>query len=187
MRRILSAAAVVGGLCAAYVLTVRGDLTLDTGIGRRTRALGPIQDRINARPETVFDVISGPYLGSTPRAMQSKLRVVERGSDLVVAEHFTPVSRGLSATTVESVHFERPTRVSFRLLRGPVPHVTETFELAQADSGTAFLYAGTLGTDFWGLGAWWGGKVAPRWEATVQRSITSIKAEAERRDASPRH
>jgi hypothetical protein len=185
MKHITSAGFVIGaatGLVATgYVLVVRGDVTVVIGVGRTLRPLGPIEAFIAAPPEVVFDVIAAPYLGRTPRAMESKLRVLVRGTDLVLAEHFTPVGGGLVATTVETVKFERPHRVDFRLLRGPVPHVVETFELRGASGGTEFVYTGEMGTDLWGLGRWWGDKVAPRWEQTVQKSMASIKAEAERR------
>ena len=69
----------------AYALLVRGALTLDLGVGRRIRPLGPITRTIAAPPETVFDVIAGPYLGRTPHAMADRLRVWERGSDMVLA------------------------------------------------------------------------------------------------------
>jgi hypothetical protein len=171
------------GAAGAYVLVVRGALTLDLNLGRRLRPLGPITVTIAAPRETVFDVVAGPYLGRTPRAMQEKLEVLERGSDLVLAAHFTRVGR-LKATTVETVRFERPDRVTFRVLRGPVPHVVETYELRDAPSGTEFRYSGELGTDLWRIGQWWGERVAPVWEATVAESVDGIRTEAERRAAS---
>jgi hypothetical protein len=67
------------------------------------------------------------------------------------------------------------------LLRGPVPHVTESFELSRSDHGTELTWQGELGTDLWGVGRWWGSKVAAVWEETVRRSLDSITAEAERR------
>lgn len=180
-----AAAAVVatGAVGAAYVLVVRGDLTLDVGVGRRMRSLGPLHASIDAPPETVFEVIAGPYLGRTPQAMESKLRVLERGSDMVLAAHFTPLPAGRTATTVETVRFERPHRVHFRLVRGPVPHVTETFELLAVGDGTEFVYSGELGTDLWAVGSWWGDVVATRWERAVELSMASIKTESERRCA----
>jgi hypothetical protein len=165
---------------AGYVLLVRGALTLDLGVGRRLRPLGPLRVRAAAPPDVLFDVIAGPYLGKTPRAMRSKLDVLERGSDMVVAAHYTRTA-GLTATTVEAVRFERPHRITFRLLRGPVPHVLERFELQPHDGGTELTYTGVLGTDLWQLGQWWGDRVAPVWERTVQRSLETARAEAERR------
>jgi len=164
----------LGGLTAAaggYVLVVRGALVLDLNIGRRTRALGPITLQIAAPPDTVFDVIAAPYLGRTPRAMQTKLQVLDRGSDMVLAAHFTRVAH-LTATTVETVRFERPHRVSFRLLRGPVPHVLETYELRPTPQGTELYYSGELGTDLWRLGQWWADRVAPPWNAPSPRRST---------------
>lgn len=180
MRRI---AAFVAALTAGgYVLLVRGALTLDLGVGRRVRPLGPITRTIAAPPETVFDVIAAPYLGRTPRAMADKLEVWERGGDMALAAHFTTAGR-LTTTTVETVRFERPDRISFRLLRGPVPHVAETYELRETTAGTEFVYSGELGTDLWRLGEWWGDRVAGPWESAVARSLEGISAEAERRAA----
>jgi hypothetical protein len=143
---------------------------------------------VAADRETVFDVIAAPYLGKTPRAMAAKLRVLERGADLVVAEHFTKVGRR-TAVTVETVRFDRPGRVDFRLIRGPVPEVTESFELTPEGDGTQFTYSGVLGADLGWLGAVWGNVVGRKWEQTVEASIASIKQEAEpgssRRDGAP--
>jgi uncharacterized protein YndB with AHSA1/START domain len=175
-------AAVAGSLLAAgATLVARAGLTLDIGLGRRLRPLGPITLEIAAPPEVVFDVIAAPYLGSTPRAMRGKLEVIERGADLVLAAHFTSVAPGLTVTTMETVRFERPHRISFRLVKGPVPHVLERYELRASQLGTAFEYRGELGTDLWAVGAVWGGVVAPSWEQTVASSLEDIRAEAERR------
>jgi hypothetical protein len=135
--RALVPLAAGGGL---YVLVVRGALTLDLGIGRRVRPLGPQEIRVAAPREVLFDVIAGPYR-RTPRAMADKLEVLERSEDMVLAAHHTPVAFGLRATTVETVRFERPARISFRLLRGPVPHVLETFELTEASDAAERLAA----------------------------------------------
>jgi len=179
---IVPLAGVAGG---GYALLVRGALTLDLGVGRRTRPLGPIERTIAAPPETVFEVIAAPYLGRTPRAMADKLQVWERSGDMALAAHFTTSGR-VRTTTVETVRFERPHRISFRLLRGPVPHVAETYELlGAAGGGTRFVYSGELGTDLWALGRWWGDRVARPWERAVAGSLDQIQAEAERR-AAPR-
>jgi hypothetical protein len=166
-----------------YRLLVQGALTLDTGVGRRTRPLGPIHLDMAAPPETVFDVIAAPYLGKTPKAMEDKLRVLERGRDLVLAEHFTGVCGGMTTTTLETVRFVRPTHIYFRLVRGPVPYVTETFELQPSDTGTSFTYTGEMGADFWSLGEWWTNRVAATWDGAVEASLASVKAEAERQAA----
>src|SRR5918996_6550368 len=139
-------AAVAGSLLAAgAALVARAGLTLDIGLGRRLRQLGPIALDIAAPPELVFDIIAAPYLGRTPRALRGKLEVIERGADLVLAAHHTQVAPGLRVTTVETVRFERPQRVAFRLVKGPVPHVIERYELRPSDMGTAFVYSGELG------------------------------------------
>ena len=145
-------AGAIAGL--GYYLIVSGKLTIDTGWGRRIRPLGPFSVQIAAPAVTVFDVIAAPYLGRTPRAMAAHLRVIERGKDMVLAEHYTPVYRGrLTAVTLETVIFDRPGRVTFRLVRGPVPHVTEEFALTEHNGVTTLAYSGELGTDFGIAGA----------------------------------
>jgi Polyketide cyclase / dehydrase and lipid transport len=181
IRHLLIGSALLAGLTKMYILVVRGALTLDLNVGRRVRRLGPIEVQIAADPQIVFDIIADPYLSKTPYAMESKLRVLERGTDLVLAEHFTDVGRGRTAVTLETVRFERPHTISFRLVRGPVPHVIETFELQPFDGETAFTYTGEMGADLWGIGEWWTDKVAQKWETTVAASVASVKEEAERR------
>ena len=172
-----------GGLAGlGYYLLVTGKLTMDTGWGRRVRPLGPFGVQIAAPAATVFDVIAAPYLGRTPRALSGKLQVLQRGTDMVLAEHYTPVHQGrLTAATLETVTFDRPHRIAFRLVRGPVPHITEEFTLIRRGGTTRLEYSGELGTDFGVAGQWWADRVAATWEAAVRSSFTSIRAEAERR------
>jgi hypothetical protein len=165
-----------------YWLLVRGSLTVDLGVGRRVRPLGPRVWAIAAPREIVFDVISAPYLRRTPGALESKLRVLERGEDMVLAEHFTRVGP-IVTTTLEAVRFEPPELVRFRLVRGPVPWVVESFELREAEGRTELAYSGELGTDLWALGRWWGEVVGRRWEDAVADSLAAVKTEAERRAA----
>lgn len=183
--RVAGLAAGVGAsLATAYLGLVTGAVPVDVGVGRRTRPLGPQTVDIAAPRQTVFEVVAQPYLGRTPQAMREKLKVLERGTDMVLAEHWTPIASGrLRAVTVETVRFTRPERIDFRLVRGPVPHVTESFVLSETKAGTRLVYEGQLGTDLWRLGQWWGGAVAARWEEAVAASLASVKAEAERRTA----
>ena len=161
-------------------MLVSGAITVDLGIGRRMRRLGPVTWEIAAPRELVFDIVTAPYLRRTPRALAGKLEVWERGSDMVLAAHFTEV-RGRTTTTVETVRFDRPERIDFRLVRGPVPHVMESFVLDETETGTNLTWHGQLGTDFWAVGGWWGDRVALAWEAAVRKSLRTVGAEAERR------
>ncbi|HEX2299926.1 MAG TPA: SRPBCC family protein [Pseudonocardiaceae bacterium] len=180
----LVAVGAAGGAVAGYLGLVTGALALDVGVGRCIRPLGPRTVDIGAPREVVFEVIAQPYLGRSTRAMREKVAVLERGGDMVLAAHRTPVAGGrLTATTVETVKFTRPGRVDFRLVRGPVPAVIESFVLSEHGPGTRLSYTGELGTDLWVLGRWWGGVVAPRWEAAVVDSLSAVKQEAERRAA----
>ena len=180
MRRLLLAAIIALAGHRGYRLLTSGAATLDVGVGRRVRSLGPRSWDIAAGRELVFDVIAGPYLGRTPRALEDKLEVWERGSDMVLAAHYTPLKCGV-ATTLETVRFERPERIDFRVVRGPVPHVAESYVLDETEAGTRLTWSGELGTDFWALGDWWGDRVARAWDKAVRSSLKAVVAEAERR------
>lgn len=174
--------AVLGaGGAAAYWGLVTGAVPVDLGIGRRVRPLGPLTIDIDAPRATVFYVLSEPYLGRQTRAVAEKIRILERGSDMVLAAHRTPIRGRLVATTVETVRFTAPERIDFRLTRGPVPHVVEQFELRDDGAQTGLTYHGELGTDLWVLGQSWGSVVAGRWERAVADTFAAVKAEAERR------
>jgi hypothetical protein len=187
MRSVLTAST-VGVLAVVasrwgYRRLVTGDLVMDLSIGRTIRPLGPIDSRIEAPRELVFDVIAAPYLASPPSSLAEKIQVLERSEGMVLAVHRTPVREGLVATTVETVRFERPGAIYFRLLRGPVPHVIERFELTEDEDATLFHYEGELGVDLWALGRWWGDLVARRWDAAVRGSVVEITRVAEMRAA----
>jgi hypothetical protein len=184
--RLLGWTAAGAGVAAAgYVGLVTGACPVDLGVGRRVRPLGPQTLEVAAPRELVFDLIAEPYLGRAPRALADKLRVLDRGSDMVLAAHFTPLGgrARLVAQTVETVRFTRPERVDFRLVRGPVPHVVEAFVLTgeAGGAGTRLVYSGEIGADLWRLGQWWSERVADRWEEAVAGSLAAVKAEAERR------
>lgn len=166
---------------AAYLGLVSGSVPVDLGVGRRLRPLGPLEVEIAADRETVFAILAQPYFDRQTTAMRAKLSVLERGADMVLAAHYTPVRGRLTACTVETVRFERPERVTFRLVRGPVPHVVEEFLLTAAEPGTRLTYSGELGTDLWSAGQRWGDVVAAKWEAVVAETFVAVKAEAERR------
>ncbi len=182
MRRLLLGLGIVYGGKRAYRFYASGAVTIDSGIGRRIRSLGPVTWEIAADRETVFDVIASQYLGKTPRSMKDYLHVWERGTDMVLAAHFTQVKCGVTST-VETVRFEQPDRIHFRLVRGPVPHVRESFILNATESGSTLTWEGELGTDFGALGALWGDVVARSWEKAVRSSMTAIITESERRSA----
>ncbi|MFJ4791199.1 hypothetical protein [Streptomyces sp. NPDC088794] len=54
-----------------------------------------------------------------------------------------------------------------------------SFVLSEHEAGTRLVYGGELRTDPWRAGAWWGEKVAARWEVTVAASLGSVEREAE--------
>src|SRR5215217_5284611 len=94
MKRLLVATgcAVLAGAATTgvYVGLVAGRLTLDLGIGRRTRPLGPRHFDIAAPRETVFAAAAAPYADRQPRAMREKVEILERAGQTVLATHRTP-------------------------------------------------------------------------------------------------
>lgn len=185
---VLAAVLVVAGLLVGvgYRMLVSGALTIDTGWGRRSRTLGPQTVHIAAPRDAVYELLAQPYLGRTTRALRQKVQVLERGTDMVLAAHRTPVGRNRATVTVESVRFTPPERIAFRLLRGPVPHVVEHFLLGAEAETTRVEYGGELATDGWALGAWWGRLVAGKWESAVAATLHAVKTEAERRASTRR-
>jgi hypothetical protein len=185
MNRLLvatSCAAFAGAAATgAYIGVVTGRLTIDLGLGRRTRPLGPLHVDIAAPRETVFAAAAAPYADRQPRAMRKKVEILERAGQMVLATHRTPVGSGLTAVTVETVTLDPPNRMGFRLLRGPVPHVIESFAFDETADGTRLSYSGELGTDLWRLGQAWGDLVARSWVDAVGASMATIKTESERR------
>jgi hypothetical protein len=177
----VGALAVVAGRWI-YRRLVAGDLVIDLSIGRTIRPLGPLDARIAAPRDLVFEVIAAPYLASPPSSVAEKIHVLEHSEEMVLAAHRTAVGSGMVAT-VETVRFERPAAVHFRLVRGPVPHVVERFELTEDGDGTLFHYEGELGADLWAVGQWWGDLVARRWDEAVRASVAEITRIAEMRAA----
>lgn len=178
---LLGAAGAVGaGVTVGVRAAVRGQLTLDIGIGRSVRALGPITVMVAAPRDVVFDMAAAPYGPRAPKELRRHVEVLQGSPGMVLAAHRTPVGRDV-AVTIEGVVLERPERIGFRLVRGPVPHVVEEFVFDEVDEGTELTYRGELGTDLWALGRTWGDRVAPVWEDAVRRSLERIREAAERR------
>jgi hypothetical protein len=141
LSRSLALGALVAGAAGLRRLLAGGAVTVDLGVGRTVRPLGPITVSIAAPRERVFDIVASPYLGRTPRALQTKLKVLERGADMALAAHFTKTP-GFVTTTLETVRCERPSHVHFRLARGLVPHVVEQFVLRESGQATELEYRG---------------------------------------------
>lgn len=170
-------ALLIGAAAGGFLLLAMGRLHLDLDWGRSFHELGPIEIRIAAPRELVFELISAPYLGRNPR--DSGIEVLARGGDLTVAAHETSV-HFYTARTVEAVDFEAPARVGFRHLTGPVPHAVERFTLEDAHGGTALRYGGEIGIDFFVLGRIAGRRwVRPQWERAVREHLEDLKARAE--------
>jgi hypothetical protein len=167
----------VGGIAGGFLLLAMGRLHLDLGWGRSFHELGPIEIRIAAPRDRVFEMISEPYLRHTPQ--KSGIEVLARGEDLAVAAHHTKV-HFYTARTVEAVSFVPPDKVGFRHLAGPVPHAVEQFVLEEANGVTELRYAGQIGIDFFFLGRIAGRRwVRPQWERAVREDLEDLKQRAE--------
>jgi hypothetical protein len=183
---LVGVAAMFGAVSVVLVPAwLTGRLTLDLGLGRTLHPLGPISMDIRAPRTLVYEVIAGPYLGTTPREMRGELEVLERGRDFVVAAHHTKLSR-FTSTTVESVGFMPPETITFRLLRGIAPDVTERLELHEEGDGTRLDYSGELEMDLWALGRFLAKLIVRTWERVVRDHLERTKQAAEARNRSAR-
>jgi hypothetical protein len=167
----------LAGMAASFLLLAMGRLHLDLDWGRSFHELGPIEIRIDAPRDRVFEMISEPYLHHNPK--DSGIDVLERGEDLAVAAHRTKV-HFYTAITVEAVKFDPPDRIGFRHLRGPVPYGMEEFVLQEADGVTELRYTGEVGIDFFFLGRIAGRSwVRPQWEGAVRKDLDDLRQRAE--------
>jgi hypothetical protein len=166
-----------------FLLLAMGRLHLDLGWGRSLHALGPVEIRIGAPRQLVFEIISASYLGRAPQG--TEIEVLVRDQNLVVAAHHTAV-HFYTARTVEAVEFNPPERVRFTHLTGPVPHAVEEFELRETDGATNLRYSGEIGIDFFALGRIAGRRwVRPQWERAVRDHLGDVKRRAEQRATGP--
>lgn len=169
-------AALIAGM---FLLLAMGRLHLDLGWGRSVHALGPIDVRIAAPRELVFEILSAPYVGRAPGG--SGIEVMARGDGLAVAAHHTKV-HFYTARTVEAVELEAPARIGFRHLTGPVPYAVEQLTLEEGEIETELRYGGEVGVDFFILGRIAGRHwVVPQWERTVREHLDDVKRRAELR------
>lgn len=176
---LLTLTALVLSVTALAFFVTRGRLTLDLGWGRSIHPLGPITLRIAAPRDLVFREVAAPYLGRVPRGTRDTIEVLEQDGNMVVAAHRTRLRFSVS-TTVEAVLLEPPDRVTFRHLRGPVPHASEELLLRAVGGETELEYRGTIGLDLWFLGRIAGRRWArPNWERAVRARLEELKRTAE--------
>jgi len=171
---LLLLVAFVGGFWALAM----GRLHLDLGWGRSRHPLGPLDFRIEAPREILYELLAAPYQG---RAQVESVDVLAGDGSLVVAAHRTPV-HFYESRTVEIVELDPPGRIGFRLLTGPIPEAFEEFRLERRGEATELRYEGTLGIDFFWLGRiaarrW----VVPQWERAVREHLEQAKSGAEQR------
>lgn len=95
-------------LQGGMLLIATGTLTLDTGWGRRSRALGPQVVRIAAPRQLVFELVAAPYGIDPPRAFREKIEVLDRGRDMVLAAHVVARSLAELKSAAEDVAALRP-------------------------------------------------------------------------------
>ncbi len=171
---VLLAALVAG----SFLALAMGRLHLDLGWGRSRHELGPLDVRIEAPRELVYEVLSAPYLG---RARSDSVSVIAGSPSLVVAAHLTKV-HFYQARTVETIELDPPAAMRFHHLTGPVPEASEEFRLGADGASTELHYDGTIGIDFFFLGRIAGRRwVAPQWNRAVAEHLDEVKRIAEER------
>ncbi len=102
-------------------------------------ALPALDLDIDARPDLVYQLVAA--VGQGPDAAHA--RVIERPSpDCAIVEFRTKIM-GREVRTLEEVRFIPPDRITYRLLRGPLPAVNEEFMIKPSDAGTRLQYSGS--------------------------------------------
>lgn len=151
---------------------------------RRGHELLPTLDlEIAARPELVYQMIAA--VGQGPDAAHARL--IERpAADRAIVE-FTTRVLGRTVRTVEEVGFHPPGRITYRLLKGPLPLVEEEFLIEPAGEKTRLRYHGT----FTPHQPWWRAAfdrlVVPRiYRKAVWASMKQVKLAAEERQRKSR-
>lgn len=138
---------------------------------------------IASRPELAFQLVSA--VGQGPDAAHA--RVLERpASDLAIVE-FTTSVLGRTVRTVEEVRFIKPDRITYRLLRGPLPQVEEEFVFEPEGSGVRLRYRGHFRAHPGWLRTLIDRLIVPAvYRRAVRKSMEQIKAAAEARQARSR-
>ncbi len=95
---------------------------------------------IEASPALVFQLVAAVGQGRDA----THARVLRRPSPEVAIVEFTTRVLGRQVRTLEEVRFYPPDRITYRLLRGPLPAVNEEFRVESRDGGTMLVYRGTF-------------------------------------------
>jgi len=148
-----------------------------------SRPLPRLSVSIHARRELVFQLIAA--VGQGPDAAHA--RVLERpAADRLIVE-FTTRVLGRTVKTLEEVGLHPPDRISYRLLRGPLPDVEEEFRLEPHEPGVVLSYSGTYQPNRGWLRALFDQMVVPPlYRRAVRQSMEQIKRAAEERQRKSR-
>jgi hypothetical protein len=138
---------------------------------------------INAAPALVFQLVAA--VGQGPDAAHA--RVLERPSAERAIVEFTTKVLGREVRTLEEVGFHAPDRITYRLIKGPLPAVDEEFAVQARGEGSLLRYHGT----FVPHGPWpravFDRIVVPRiYRKAVWSSMMQIKEAAEARQRKSR-
>lgn len=130
---------------------------------------------VRAPQELCFEVVA---------AAGRKLRDV---SDTEKIVEFRTKNRGREVITVERLLLERPNRITYEWLEGPLPEVSETISFSYADGATTLTYAGSFAVRGGALrrliGRLW---IKPVFDRLVREHLEEAKDIAERRAARSR-
>lgn len=106
----------------------------------RRFAMPALELPINASPALVFQLIAA--VGQGPDAAHA--RVLERPSPERAIVEFTTTVFGREVRTLEEVGFHAPERITYRLIKGPLPAVDEEFLVQPNGDGSLLRYRGTF-------------------------------------------
>lgn len=145
--------------------------------------LSPQSLYIAAHRELVYQMVTAIGKGKLPgSSMSSKL--ISKNEDTIVAEFYTKVGL-VTVTTREEMKLEKPERIRYRWLKGPVKHVREEIVFNETDNGGCELaHSGEFDLKIPLLG-WLVGRlyIKRQFEKIVIDHMVEIKEAAEARAA----
>ncbi|MGI8659124.1 MAG: SRPBCC family protein [Candidatus Limnocylindria bacterium] len=136
----------------------------------------PVRAHIAAPRELVFEMAAAVG-GSLPDGPPHASELVSRNGDVLIVRFSAPAPFRFFGF-VEEVTLSPPTRIDYRVLKGPLDHVEESLEFHEDAGMTTVIYGGVVGHRI-PLVARFVAVPAYRWYMT--RTLAALKKAAERR------
>ena len=139
--------------------------------------------RINAPRELIFQMMSSFGRGRLKGDTNEASEVISRDGDHLVVR-FRTKAGPISYDTVEEITLEKPSRITFKHLSGPLNYATEEFLFEEVDEfETNLVHDGEFIWKRFPFFGWLGGVIytKPTFERTLVKHMAQIKEASEAR------